>query len=558
MLVGIIFCTAGLFSGGTSFAQQLTNPLTLQIRERFAPSADSQPVICSGETFYGSLVLPCFYSLRDFAPAWISDQGIGKDADHLVGAIQKAGSDGLSPQDYHLEKIKALLTEIRNAKTDESEIPVASLSELDLLLSDAFFQLASHLSSGRVSPKTADPEWAIDPRKVDLIQLANHALKHHAIKEVLNELSPQDEQYSRLKKALADYRQITEKGGWPTISHGPNIQKGDQGERVSALRIRLIQSGDLNPTEESDSEIFGAAMEQAVLKFQKRYGLTADGVVGPATLSALNVSAADRVKQILVNMERLRWGPRNLGNRHILINIAQFQLRVMDNDTQVLKMRVVVGKDYRPTPVFTEQLSYMVLNPFWRIPHKLAVEDFLPQIRADKDLFNKKRIRVFESWKDNAPEINPNSVNWHQVNEKNFSYKLVQEPGPFNALGRFKFMFPNKFSVYLHDTPSRHLFKREKRNFSSGCIRIENPVDLAVYLVKDNSNWSREKILETIKRMETKVIPIQQPIPVYILYFTAWVDSDGTAQFRDDVYGRDRRLYAALKEPIAQQRPKRL
>jgi murein L,D-transpeptidase YcbB/YkuD len=254
-------------------------------------------------------------------------------------------------------------------------------------------------------------------------------------------------------------------------------------------------------------------------------------------------------------MERLRWFPRDLSKRHILVNIAEFQLKVMDNDTQVLKMRVVVRKDYRRTPEFTGQMSYMVLNPFWRIPHKLAVEDFLPRIRADKDFFKKQHIRVFENWKAGAPEIDPDSVNWNQLNKKNFSYKLVQDPGPFNALGNIKFMFPNKFSVYLHDTPAKHLFEQKKRNLSSGCIRIENPVDLAAYLVRDESDWTRDKILETIMSRETKVIRILRPIPIHVLYSTSWVEADGTVQFREDLYGRDRQLYAALKEPIARQRP---
>jgi murein L,D-transpeptidase YcbB/YkuD len=555
MLVVIVFCLAGLFSGGKTFAQGLTDQMAGNIRERFTFSTDPQQVVCRGEFLCGSLALSRFYSLRNFAPAWISDQGVKTDAYHLVQAIKDAGSEGLSPQGYHLDVIEELLQEIEYLKMEASEILLNTMGELDLLLSDAFFLFASHFSNGRVNPETIDPEWSINTHKVDLIQLANHALEHHTIKEDLNGLLPQDEQYSRLKKAFAAYRKITEEGGWPAVSNGPTIRKGDQGGRVAELRVRLVHSGDMNPTYGSYSKSYGKAMEQAVLNFQKRHGLATDGVVGPATLSALNVPAEDRVKQIQVNMERLRWFPRDLCKRHMLVNIAEFQLKVMDNDTQVLKMRVVVGKDYRRTPEFTGQMSYMVLNPFWRIPHKLAVEDFLPRIRTDKDFFKRQQIRVFENWKAGAPEIDPDSVNWNQMNKKNFSYKLVQDPGPFNALGNIKFMFPNKFSVYLHDTPAKHLFEQKKRNLSSGCIRIENPVDLAAYLVRDESDWTREKILETIMSRETKVIRILRPIPIHVLYSTSWVEADGTVQFREDLYGRDRLLYAALKEPIGRQLP---
>jgi len=308
-------------------------------------------------------------------------------------------------------------------------------------------------------------------------------------------------------------------------------------------------SGDLEEDAEGGGDdFFDRGLELAVRRFQKRHGLTDDGVVGPATLEALNVPVAERLRQIELNLERWRWLPEDLGRRYILVNIADFELEVVEDGRRVLAMRVVTGKKMRLTPVFSGRMTYLVLNPYWHIPHKIAVKDVLPRIKRDPGYLVRQGIRVFESWDDLAPEIPPETIDWPAVTKHNFAFKLRQDPGPSNALGRVKLMFPNRFAVYLHDTPSRYMFRKNQRDFSSGCIRVEKPIDLAAYVLDGDRKWTREKILSAIASGESRIAWLPEPIPVHVLYWTAWVDEEGTVQFRRDVYGRDRSLDEALEE----------
>ncbi|KKL28294.1 hypothetical protein LCGC14_2376570, partial [marine sediment metagenome] len=289
-------------------------------------------------------------------------------------------------------------------------------------------------------------------------------------------------------------------------------------------------------------------LEEVVRSFQKKHGLKKDGIVGPKTRAALNVPAKVRARQIELNMERWRWIPRNLGQRYILVNIADFKLSLIENGETVMDMRVVVGRTYRRTPVFSSKMKYLVLNPFWNVPMSIAVKDILPKLRENHNYLSLQNMTLYANWQNGAPPIDPGSIDWSKVNRRSFRYKLVQKPGPQNALGRLKFMFPNKFSVYLHDTPSKELFQKNIRSFSSGCIRAEKPVELAVYLLKDGSNWTREKIMAAINHGKNRSIGIPRPLNVHLLYWTAWVDKAGEIHFRDDIYDRDRPLDKALQE----------
>ncbi len=282
-------------------------------------------------------------------------------------------------------------------------------------------------------------------------------------------------------------------------------------------------------------------------RFQKWHGLAVDGVVGPATLAALNVSVEKRIRQIEVNLERWRWLPQELGARHILVNIAGFELNVIENGQPVMTMRVVMGKEERPTPVFSGALTYLVVCPYWQVPSTIAVKDKLPQIRKDPGYLTRKKIKVFQG----GEAINPRTINWSEVTAKNFNYRFRQDPGPKNALGRVKFVFPNPFSVILHDTPDRELFTRNVRTFSSGCIRVEKPIELAEYVMHGDPQWTREKILATINKWVERTVWLPEPIPVHLLYFTAWVDAEGMTHFRDDIYGRDKRLDEALRKKLS-------
>jgi murein L,D-transpeptidase YcbB/YkuD len=291
--------------------------------------------------------------------------------------------------------------------------------------------------------------------------------------------------------------------------------------------------------------LFDETLEHGVRRFQRRHGLKVDGIVGPATLAALNVSVEERIRQIKLNLERWRWLPHDLGQKYVMVNIANSELNIIENDHIIKKMRAVVGRKTRRTPIFSDQITYLELNPYWHIPPKIARKDILPHIHNDPRYLIKQRIRVFENWKDQASEIDPLAIDWSLITENNFSFKLRQEPVPSNALGRIKFMFPNKFGVYIHDTPARNLFRRTKRYFSSGCIRIEKPVELADYLLRDNPQWPLDKLKAAINSQKREIIALPEPVAVYILYWTAWVEEDGSINFREDVYGWDKPLDTA-------------
>ncbi|MFZ7111576.1 MAG: L,D-transpeptidase family protein [Desulfatiglandales bacterium] len=529
-------------AGTSNLSIQIGEILARKITTSSRPqnSACRKGLLCGPESFLK------FYTERAFRPAWSGDQGPLTQAADLVKELHGAVRHGLEPRDYHLADIEGLLYKTDLCRKMGSTLNPDHLADLDLLLTDAFLLYASDLLTGRVDPETIQPGWSIKGREADCVTVLRDALETDGIETALQVLSPQHDVYMGLKEALLQYRGIKEMGGWSEISPGPKMETGDQGLRVSALRSRLIVSGDREKSLDEDNAVFDEELERAVRKFQERHGLTVDGVVGPATLRAINVPADERIHQIISNMERWRWLPQTLGPRYVLVNIANFELTIVENGLKVMTMPVVVGRDYRHTPVFTGEMTYIELNPYWHIPRKIAREDILPKVKKDPAYLAGQGIRVFESWDDDAEEIAPEAIDWSRVDPHNLTFKFRQDPGPTNGLGRVKFMFPNKYEVYLHDTPEKALFKKVRRNFSSGCIRVERPVDLLVYLLRDDPRWRQKDIIEVLERGETQIIKILKPIPVYLLYWTAWSDPDGRVHFREDIYGRDTPLIRAL------------
>jgi L,D-transpeptidase YcbB len=507
-----------------------------------ADSPDSFPLI------YCRSILSNFYEKRDYNPLWTQDNGLTPQAEQLIRAVEEAGLDGLNAEDYHLSQLKSLVVDFKQMQVTKQPFNPERQADLDLLLTDAFLLFSSHLLSGRVIPNAVDSTWLFFNPASDIALILNSDAYSSRIESFFDGLRPAHAAYYRLRDALKHYLDIQKKGGWPSIPSGPSLRIGDTHDRVDKIRKRLIVTKDIDPPVRNvkHSE-FDESLMQGVQRFQNRHGIEPDGVVGSSTLTAMNVPVEDRIRQIELNLERWRWIPRDLGFRYILVNIADYSLEVVENQAAVLKMRVVVGKAYRRTPVFSEKMKYLVLNPFWNIPVKIAVEDKLPIIRKNPLYLTQQHIRVFENWGEDAPEINPVIVDWYRVNSNHFPYRLRQDPGPSNALGRIKFMFPNKFAVYLHDTPQRGLFKRASRDFSSGCIRIEKPVELAKYLLQNDPQWPDQKIMETIESGVTTVVRIKDPIPVHLLYWTAWVTEAGTVHFGNDIYDRDPPLSKALK-----------
>jgi murein L,D-transpeptidase YcbB/YkuD len=465
----------------------------------------------------------------------------------LIETIRNAAFEGLNPGDYHLAEIEELLKELPHSATMREKLDPGCLADLDLLLTDAFFTFCSHIISGRVDPVTITPVWQPRLQGVDMGEFLRSALEEQNIEDALNSLLPSMDGYKKLRDYLNRYRRISVNGGWPAVPEGPKMAKGAQGERVAALKARLAVTGDLIGELPGNRAVFDEPLVLAVKRFQMRHGLGVDGVVGQETLNELNVTADERIGQIEVNLERWRWLPQHFDDRYVLINIADYRLDVVELDHTVMTMKVIVGKQYRRTPVFSSKMYYLVFNPSWNVPKKLAVEDVIPKILKDPQYLARQNMRVLQGWGANEVYIDQATIDWAAVNEDNFKYRIRQDPSPHNSLGRVKFMFPNEFSVYMHDTPAKGLFGKSRRDFSSGCIRVEKPFELAEYLLRDHPDWTKEKIFEGLSSLEEKAVSLPEPVAVHVLYWTAWVDEEGTLQFRQDVNRRDGPIYQALK-----------
>jgi len=512
-----------------------------------------QGFMCRGEPICGLQVIPNFYRNRNYEPVWLDANGLRPVVKPLMQSIRHADEEGLTPSDYHLAALEQVLAEFSTQSFPPDESQAILWADFDLILTDAFLLLGSHLSGGRINPETLHADWLINERSVDMLAILENAVSPEQMEQTLQQLRPEHRGYSGLIAALQQIRALEEQGGWPQLEDPVTLRPGDRSAGVTTIRARMLASGDLSaPTPPGpaleDPDRYDESLAAAVRNFQNRHGMEADGIVGRKTREAMNITAAQRARQIELNLERWRWLPRNLGDRHIEINIADFSLRIMEGQRKALDMRVVVGRPARRTPVFSTTMSYLVINPYWTVPRTIAVEDILPKLADDIDYLARQNIKVFADWSEDAPEIDPRTIPWPDYNMDYFPLRLRQEPGKNNALGRIKFIFPNKFAVYLHDTPQRALFARIQRDFSSGCIRVENAPALAYYLLSDDPDWTPEKLQDILEQGRRQVVRIPRPIPLHLLYMTAWVDETGRLQFRNDIYNRDRDLNAALRK----------
>jgi len=358
----------------------------------------------------------------------------------------------------------------------------------------------------------------------------------------MRRLSPQPAFYSRLKRGLADYRQIAAGGGWKPIPPGPNLEAGMRSDRVPAVRERLRVTGEYTGPDAQEPRLFDSAVANAVKSFQERHHLAVDGVVGPATLSAMNVRVEERIDQIRVNLERMRWVYDRLPDDYLLVDVAGQQIDLFRDGESRWRSRAIVGRQDRPTPVFRDEIEYLEFNPSWTVPPTILKQDILPNARKNPGYVNKKGLDVITR---GGQKVSPYAVNWH-VSAGAFPYQLRQPPGGKNALGRVKFMFPNRFSVYLHDTPGRNLFEKPQRLFSSGCVRVENPMELAELVLNNRDRWNQEKFRSIVDSKRTRWIHLEEPLPIILAYWTADAGEDGRVRFREDVYHRDAQVLAAL------------
>ncbi|MDX1644460.1 MAG: L,D-transpeptidase family protein [Thermoanaerobaculia bacterium] len=536
LLRGLFVCgLLGALAAGAASAESVEQRLRTRLEHLPRPLE----IVVHGEPIRASQALPEFYERVVYRPLWVAEAGPLPRAGELVEAIRSAARDGVAPGDYHLGAIEEILARLPSAPD------AGALTDLELLLTDAFLVAAAHLVSGRVDPVTFDPEWIAVRREADLVALLERAVTTSSPAAELAQLLPEQPGYFALRDALETYRSLAAAGGWPSVVEGPKLEPGARDSRVVALRRRLEVTDD-GIEAESEEPLYDAALEAAVKRFQERHGLAPDGVVGPRTLAALNAPASERVTQIELNLERWRWLPQDLGRRYVVVNIAGFELESVEQGSVSSTHRVAVGRSYRRTPVFSDAIRYLVLNPFWEVPTKLAVQDKLPEIRKDPAYLERQGFVVLQGWGESQRRVDPATLYWTALGRGNFPYRLRQDPGPLNALGRVKFMFPNRFNVYLHDTPGREVFASFERDVSSGCIRVERPLELAEWLLAGAERWDRAAIDRAVATGRETVVPLAEPVPVHLLYWTAWVDADGTVQFRRDIYGRDALLATAL------------
>ncbi len=484
-----------------------------------------------GELLYSPSTTKEFYLARGFRPAWSSS---GRAA-AIVKAIDDIRLDGLTPGDYHRDPIAKLL-----AARSDSAGPALE-ADLDVLLTDALARMLDHVSYGRVRPVSLDPRWNVNPR--DGAPPPGEALAKIAaatdVAAAFEAAKPRHFIYRGLVEALAQLREIEAGGGWPVVRTGGALRPGAADPRVPSVRARLRASGEYTANAGADSLLYDPALAKAVALFQRRHRLIDDRIVDAGTVAAMNVSVADRIGQVRVNLERARWVISGLADDFLLVNLPAFKAYLIRGGRNVWETRTQIGKEARQTPTFRSDMKTVVFNPDWTVPPTILAEDVLEGMRRGDNPLARKHLVVLD---DKGREVDPATIDWKSATPEHFPYTLRQPPGEDNALGRVKFLFPNPHSIYLHDTPSRDLFDAESRTLSSGCIRVEHPLDLAERLL----SWPRSKIDEALAGGETRNVAIDPPLPVLIVYWTVSVGVSGEVRYMRDVYDLDGPVLAAL------------
>jgi L,D-transpeptidase YcbB len=517
------------------------------LRSWLRPFSQSPP--SNGETGLPNLnTVARFYKQRYYQLAWFDRHGLMHQGKVLLNRLKNSHRQGLNPTEYRLKQWEPALKNVHLGRVGGNLDLSDEIVRLDIALTQSFFKYASDLQYGRLHP---DDVTVVDRPKSDLspeliAQRLRTAIGEGSLESFFQDLSPRHTQYHLLKKYLVRFETIKQLGGWPMIPDGPALKLGTLSPRVPILSKHLLITGDLPLMHFSPQEQFKEPLEAAVKSYQRRNGIAADGIVGQKTLDCLSISVEARIAQIKLNMERWRWLPADLGTQHLMVNIPGFELKIIENHTVQSAMRVIVGRKKRQTPILSSTLTYLEFNPFWNIPQTIARKDILPKIKSDPQYLSKNNIQVLSGWEQNAPMIDPSLIDWHAFSENYLPYRLRQDPAPHNALGQVKFMFPNHHSVYIHDTPGKALFNKEMRSFSSGCVRVEHPLELAHLLLK-NQQWDHQRIAKTIDSKKRRTIVMKHPIPVHLVYFTAWTDENDTLHFGQDIYGRDQRLSEALR-----------
>lgn len=514
-----------------------------------------------------------FYRERQFRLGWFKQHQLVPQAQTMLGVIAKAKDEGLDPKEYEVKDFPAMFASLERARADSARRNALE-REIDVALSGTYFNWASDFYRGIANPrdnKTLGQEWNVKRNRIKLHNALMTILRERESTYPYYEFAPLHQEYDYLKKALAGLRVRQAAGGWPTLPATTKLKPGDASPAVSLLRQRLLGSealmvpaadtnsvaagrpapgttsvrtvGNKTPAATGIAEAYDAELVAAVKSFQQDAGLKADGLVGGETLKQLNVPIGARIDQVILNMERWRWLPKRFEPDYLLVNIPEYKLHVIEKNQEVMNMRVIVGKTLNATPVFSDRLEYVVLAPYWNVPFSIIDKEFRPKLEADpKGFLDRLDMEVVKGAGRKAVVVDPSSVDWAGVTESNFKYTVRRRPGPKNDLGDVKFIFPNSNEIYLHDTPHDELFGQANRGFSHGCVRVEEPIKLATYLLRDKTGWDKQTILDTIATRREKYVSVKNKLPVYLVYFTAWADANGRVHFRDDIYGHDKTL----------------
>ncbi|AWW00743.1 L,D-transpeptidase family protein [Arcticibacterium luteifluviistationis] len=471
-----------------------------------------------------------FYIRRNYQLAWFNEKGMTNAGPNFYSQLQ---SHSLEFDDKELIT-KSLDSLIMLSQTDEKQFisQKENISQLELMLTTTFFNYAHKTFSGTIKDPF-DLEWFIPSKKKNYQTLLDSLVSFTRGEKVQE---PVNQYYILLKDKLVAYREIQRNGGLPLVETDVKLLAiGDSNTCISSAKRHLFLTGDLG--ENDNSNIFTDSLKTALVRFQHRMGLVENGKINTATLAEFNIPIEQRIKQIMVNMERLRWVPVEMEEEYLLVNIPEFRLHIFDNQKQVWQMNVVVGKDVHKTSIFKGNISQIVLNPYWGVPTSIVRNEILPKLKRNPGYIARNNMEVMSG----NTVIDPYSINWNKYNG-NVPFSIRQKPGNNNALGKIKFLFPNNFSIYLHDTPSKSLFNESSRAFSHGCIRVAEPHKLALYLLRKESDWDEGKVDNILKTSNQTVIKLQPTIPVYIAYFTSWVDNSGALNFRKDIYHLDQKL----------------
>jgi murein L,D-transpeptidase YcbB/YkuD len=452
-----------------------------------------------------------FYQSRNYLPAWSQDAAAKRNADLALKMLEHADDDGLAPADYRLDAIHF---------RQKSSAPAAA-AEFDLLLTANILSYMHDLRIGRVSPPEVDRDIALPSVAFDTVAALSDTLARSGMQGMNAETAPPHQEYQYLKTALASYRDMERNGGWQQVGDAPvkNLVADDQ--RFSLLRARLVAENFLLVGQPAEDPV--AELTEALKRYQARNGIEATGVLGNQTLASLNTPVTQRISQIIANMERWRWIPHSFEETYIEANAASATLKVVDRGKVVLTSRIITGKPKTPTPIFAATVTAVTVNPYWNIPNSIARNEILPKERRKPGYMASQHIGF------DGPDGG-----------------LRQQPGEDNALGRVKLEMPNRFNSYLHDTPSRSLFARNERHLSHGCMRVEQILPLASWVLTGDASAALDKIAAAIASNNNKKITLDRPLPVYVLYWTVVADRDGRVETSPDVYGRDRKLLAVL------------